>query len=645
MRRAPALIWSLAGLLAIYLAAPFGAGLAHLGAADWRGADVAGLARATAVSVASATLATLLVGLLGVPLAYLLARGRARSLAAVGLIVQLPLALPPLASGVLLLFLFGYASPLGRLTHGALTDSFAGIVAAEAFVAAPFLIIAARSAFAEVDPALEEVAATLGHGPGAVFRRISLALSWRAILAGLLLTWLRAFGEFGATVMVAYHPYSLPVFTYVAFGSEGLPAMLPVLAPTLGAAVAVFLLSRLGLAARRAPRANPHAPPPLLSGAAQLGPTPPRPLLLQGRRRLDGFELQVDWRTEARRLAILGASGSGKSMSLRLIAGLEPAGGSRVRFGARDLDRLAPEARGVAYVPQSYGLPPHLGVARQVRFAADCDPEAAVRWTARLGLSGLEHRRPAELSLGQQQRVALARALSRRSAGLLLLDEPFSALDTTLRARLRDDLLTLQSETDITTVLVTHDPADALRLADEVLLLQDGHVLQSGLVAEVFARPASEAAARLLGAEMIGAGRIAGDGAIDVGGGVRLQLAGPPLAPGAAVGWAVRPHQVRLSATGPYPATVLRRSAVLDGQRRVVVRLGEAVLALLADPDCPPEGACRAHIDPLALQVWPASAASRPQDDDRGEVDGDGVSLLHARSDPSAFKPGTLGST
>ena len=605
MRRAPALIWVLAGLLAIYLAAPFGAGLAHLGSADWAGADLAGLVRATAVSVSSATLATALVGLGGIPLAYLLARGRARSLAVVGFVVQLPLALPPLASGVLLLFLFGYATPLGRLTHAALTDSFAGIVAAEAFVAAPFLIIAARSAFAAVDPQLEEVAATLGHGPGAVFRRISLALSWRAILAGLLLTWLRAFGEFGATVMVAYHPYSLPVFTYVAFGSEGLPAMLPVLVPTLGAAVAVFLLSRVGLAGRPAPRASHQTPAPLLSGEARPGPAPSHPLVLYGHRRLDGFELQVDWRTQARRLAILGTSGSGKSMTLRLIAGLEPAADSRIRFGERDLERLPPQARGVAYVPQSYGLPPHLSVARQVRFAMDCDPAAAERWMARLGLRGLEHRRPSELSLGQQQRVALARALARRSAGLLLLDEPFSALDTTLRTRLREDLLALQAEAGVTTILVTHDPAEALRLADEVLLLQDGHVLQSGPVFEVFARPASEAAARLLGAEVIGAGRMTDEGAIEIGQGVRLQLAGPPLTKGEAVGWAVRPHQVRLGTTGAYPATVLERGDVQDGQRRVLVQLGDVLLAILADPDCPSEGPCRAHIDPAALQVWP----------------------------------------
>ncbi len=105
-------------------------------------------------------------------------------MALLGFAVQLPLALPPLASGILLLFLLGYASPLGRLAGGRLTDSFAGIVLAEAFVAAPFLIIAARSAFAGIDPVLEDVAATLGHAPGAVFRRVSLRAGGTRHLGG-----------------------------------------------------------------------------------------------------------------------------------------------------------------------------------------------------------------------------------------------------------------------------------------------------------------------------------------------------------------------------------------------------------------------------------------------------------------------------
>jgi len=152
--RLPAPLPWLAGLLAVYLVVPFIAAVPQVWLADWRSVDMAALGRATAVSVGSATLATGLIALGGIPLGYLLAREPGRAAATLGFLVQLPLALPPLASGILLLFLLGYRSPLGRLTDGGLTDSFAGIVLAEIFVAAPFLIIAARSAFASIDPVL-----------------------------------------------------------------------------------------------------------------------------------------------------------------------------------------------------------------------------------------------------------------------------------------------------------------------------------------------------------------------------------------------------------------------------------------------------------------------------------------------------------
>ncbi len=602
--RLPRALPLLAGLLAAYLIAPFIAGFSQLGQADWAKMDLAGLAEAGAVSIGSATVATALVALLGIPLAYLLARRPGRAMAVLGFVVQLPLALPPLASGTLLLFLVGYASPIGRLTHGALTDSFPGIVLAEAFVSAPFLIIAARSAFAGIDTALEDVSATLGHGPWAVFRRVSLALAWRSIWAGLLLTWLRGFGEFGATVMVAYHPYSLPVFSYVAFGSEGLPAMLPIVLPTLLVAVAVMAASQFALTPRRArvqPTSNGIVTAPAAAAAARPGP---QPLDFAFRRARDGFTLDVSWRTETRRLGILGASGSGKSATLRLIAGLDRADVAAMSLNGLDMTGLAPPDRAVAYVPQTYALLPHLTVHRQIRFARDCDAALAAHWTERLSLSELEHRYPAELSLGQQQRVALARALSRKSR-LLLLDEPFSALDALLRARLRGELRDLQREIEGTTILVTHDPVEALLLADDLLLLEDGHVLQSGPAEQVFMRPASEAVARLLGAENISAGIAVTPDTIDLGG-LRLWVGGTPLEPGS-VGWSVRPEAVRVGTNGHLPATLLQISDVRGGQRRLRLRIGTTVLQAAADPGCDlAPGPCRVSIDPHAVQVWPA---------------------------------------
>jgi ABC-type Fe3+/spermidine/putrescine transport system ATPase subunit/ABC-type sulfate transport system permease component len=607
-RRVPAPLPWLAGLLAIYLIAPLIAGAQQAGLADWHSVDTPALLRACAVSVASATTSTLLIALGGIPLGYLLARMPSRTMGVIGFLVQLPLALPPLASGILLLFLVGYSSPIGQLTAGTLTDSFAGIVVAETFVAAPFLIIAARSAFATIDPVLEDVAATLGREPLYVFFRVSLPIAWPAILSGLLLAWLRGFGEFGATVMVAYHPYSLPVYTYVAFGSQGLPAMLPVLLPALILAFAILLLS----GALGAPAAARHAGS-LEDLPAARPPTVSRPvpaatrgvdLALKIERRLADFHLDVQWSPQRRRLAIVGPSGSGKSMTLKIIAGTEAFDRAAIILDGKDAAGLPPAARAVAYVPQNYGLFPHLSVNEQLRFPRGADPDLARAWLDRLGLRGLERRQPDALSLGQQQRVALARALVRPSR-LLLLDEPFSALDAPLRATLRREMLALQNELSITTVLVTHDPAEAALLADELLVLEGGRVLQSGPTEQVFARPATELAARLLGADFVADGVVAEPNSLEIGANVPLLVGGAALPPGAHVGWTVSPARVRIYDNGRYRGQIETVLAV-GAERQIAIRCGETLIYALAGHEDYPSGSlCRFDIDPNAIRIWP----------------------------------------
>jgi ABC-type Fe3+/spermidine/putrescine transport system ATPase subunit/ABC-type sulfate transport system permease component len=609
--RFPSLLPWLAGLLAIYLIAPLIAGVQQAGLADWNSVDTGALLRASVISVASATTATLMIALGGIPLGYLLARIPGRGMAALGFLVQLPLALPPLASGILLLFLVGYTTPLGRLTAGALTDSFAGIVLAQVFVAAPFLIIAARSAFASIDPVLEGVAATLGRGPLFVFFRVSMPIARSAIWSGLLLAWLRAFGEFGATIMVAYHPYSLPVYTYVAFGAQGLPAMLPVLIPTLTLALAIMALSTL--AGARASR--PH----FLSSSAVLWPsavpkaaarstaaTGPINLALKLQKQLGSFNLDLAWSPQARRLAVLGPSGSGKSLMLKLIAGIERCDRGIIMLDGQDISSRDPALRAIAYVPQNYGLFPHLSVIEHLRFPVDANPHLAKRWIDRLGLGGLEQRRPDALSLGQQQRVALARALV-RPARLLLLDEPFSALDAPLRSRLREEMRALQDEFDAATIVVTHDPVEAALLADELLLLHGGRVLQTGPTEQVFQRPADETAARLLGAESIAHGVAAGVDTIAIGSDVLLKIAGPKLRAGMRVGWTVPATRVRLNEMGAYQGLIERVIAV-GLERQVAIRFGDASINALAGSAVPPPGTlCRFDIDPDSVRVWPLS--------------------------------------
>jgi ABC-type Fe3+/spermidine/putrescine transport system ATPase subunit/ABC-type sulfate transport system permease component len=605
-RIATPLPW-LAGLLAIYLIAPLIVGVQELYLADWSTVDTASLTRASLVSIAAASVATLTIAIGGIPLGYLLARKPGRAMACLGFLVQLPLALPPLTSGVLLLFLVGYPTPLGRLFHGSLTDSFAGIVLAATFVAAPFLIIAARSGFAAMDPVLEDVAATLGHGRLDVFWRVSLPVAWPAISAGLLLTWLRAFGEFGATVMVAYHPYSLPVYTYVAFGSQGLPAMMPVLLPTLVLAFAIMALSNIR------PRNHQASitPAPLAVAPATGRPhhAAGKPISLQIRiqKRLGDFQLDVAWSPQARRLAILGPSGSGKSLTLRLLAGIEPADNIHIAIDGREIAGLEPAARTIGYVPQSYGLFPHLSVRQQLRFPVGADAHMATHWIEHLGLGGLEDRRPATLSLGQQQRVALARAFV-RPARLLLMDEPFSALDAPLRARLRQEFAMLQREITATTILVTHDPAEAALLADEILVLADGKVLQSAPTPQIFRRPASETVARLLGAENAAHGVAVDACHIAIGGDTALTVAGPALEPGAHVGWSFAPARAWIAPNGPYRG-VVEDAASLGVGRQVTVVIGNARIRIFDERGkVSPGDTCRFDIDPHSVQVWPLPA-------------------------------------
>ena len=207
-------------VIVVYLAVPIVAFGFRLATGPVRGFQTPGLFPAFAVSVECATISLAVVTLFGVPLAYLLARPRGALSSLITVVVVIPLALPPLMGGILLIYLVGPYSFLGRHFGGHLTQSIVGIVLAQTFVAAPFLIVVARSAFRAIDPALLDVAATLGHSELSRFRRVAVPLAADGIRAGMLLAWLRAFGEYGATVILAYHPFSLPVYTYNQFSGD-----------------------------------------------------------------------------------------------------------------------------------------------------------------------------------------------------------------------------------------------------------------------------------------------------------------------------------------------------------------------------------------------------------------------------------------
>ena len=226
-------------------------------------------------------------------------------------------------------------------------------------------------------------------------------------------------------------------------------------------------------------------------------------------KRLPGFTLDVEWTAGEGVAALFGPSGAGKTLTLQCLSGLlKPDAGrivvdDRVLFdGGTGVD-LPPQRRQIGYVFQGYALFPHLSVADNIGFGLRDRPRAEARRRAadviaRMGLEGLEVRRPHELSGGQRQRVALGRALAPDPA-LLLLDEPLSALDATLRQSLRDDLRRILAEWRTAAVLVTHDFTEAYRLGDRIVVYEAGRVIQSAPRAELLWQPASERVAGIVG--------------------------------------------------------------------------------------------------------------------------------------------------
>lgn len=204
-------------------------------------------------------------------------------------------------------------------------------------------------------------------------------------------------------------------------------------------------------------------------------------------------------------LVLLGASGCGKSTTLRMIAGLEGVSGGRILIGGHDVTHLEGSRRGLSMVFQSYALFPHLTVAENIVFGLKVrrlprtDRDARLkRVAAMVGLDHLLSRRPAQLSGGQRQRVALARAIAAEHP-ICLMDEPLSNLDAKLRHEMRVEIRALQRRLGMTVIYVTHDQIEAMSMADRVVVLHQGRVAQQGTPEEIYARPANAFVARFIG--------------------------------------------------------------------------------------------------------------------------------------------------
>jgi spermidine/putrescine transport system ATP-binding protein len=267
---------------------------------------------------------------------------------------------------------------------------------------------------------------------------------------------------------------------------------------------------------------------------------------------VDGISLEIE---RGRFFALLGPSGCGKTTTLRMIGGFEEPTGGRIYLGDREVGLLPSHKRDVNTVFQSYALFPHLSIFENIAFGlrrrgikGDDLKRRAQDALEMVGLAGLEGRRPRQLSGGQQQRIALARALVNRPR-VLLLDEPLGALDLKLRKQMQLELKRIQHEVGITFIHVTHDQEEAMTMADQIVVMNDGRIEQAGTPAELYEHPFTSFVASFLGVSNLLAGTVTGPNQVRLRDGSVVAVASDALAGRTGdVAIGIRPEKIRAAA-------------------------------------------------------------------------------------------------
>ena len=292
---------------------------------------------------------------------------------------------------------------------------------------------------------------------------------------------------------------------------------------------------------------------------------------------------------EKQLLAILGPSGSGKSTLLKTIAGfLTPSQGSITLEGvtvSSTTSLVPPEKRNIGLVPQEGSLFPHLDVSANIGFGIKRDPNARARVDELLeiiGMTEFAHTRPQELSGGQQQRVALARALAPKPK-LILLDEPFTALDTSLRAQMREDIRSILTLTSTTAIMVTHDQEEALATADQLALMQGGQLIAFGVPLALYNNPESISVARLLGEINVIPAVVESNNSVRTDFGVSLTKDSGELNPGDSGTLIVRPEAIAIVENSTPNATII--DSLFHGHDSLIsVRTDSGLVIKLREP-------------------------------------------------------------
>ncbi len=485
------------------------------------------------ISLKTAGLATIATFVVGTAVAYWMLGYRGRWKVLIEGLLIAPLILPPTVVGFLLLLLFGKNGWFGTLMQQfnvTIVFTWYAAVVTATVVSFPLMYKTALGAFEQIDSSLLQVARTIGASERRVVWRIVLPLAAPGLAAGVMLSFARALGEFGATLMLAGNipgqTQTMPMAIYFAveagdMGKAWLWAIAIMAISLLGLMVVNLWQTRYEQKIHHQKPGLIEADEPVNRGGKRTEPAhlrqrinPQLPdttigLLVNIEKQVANFKLETAFTAQQENLGILGGSGSGKSMTLRCIAGIETPTQGRIvlngqtLFDAKKKINLPSHQRHIGLVFQNYALFPHMTVAQNVAFGLQKLPKSmrsqrVNQELARVQMQGLGDRYPHQLSGGQQQRVALARALA-TDPDVLLLDEPFSALDTYLRSQMEQQLLEALSTYSGVTLLVTHNLEEAYRLCETLLVMSGGRAIAYDSKYQIFEHPKTVRVAQLTG--------------------------------------------------------------------------------------------------------------------------------------------------
>lgn len=490
------------------------------------------------ISLKTATTATVITFFVGITAARWMLNYRGKSKEVIESLFTAPLVLPPTVVGFLLLLLLGKKGFIGQiLAHFGLTVIFSwyATVIASTVVAFPLMYKTALGAFKQIDTNLFACARTLGASENRIFWQIMLPLAKPGLIAGTLLAFARALGEFGATLMLAGSipgkTETIPIAIFFAAESGNMNQAFWLVIIMLAISLGVITGVNYGMEGqeekkKRKNKTRKHKinnfiywirklfwQKNQLKSSKYLDYPLPRAkieLIVDIQKQLPGFLLNVSFHTDQTPLGLLGASGAGKSLILRCIAGLETPDRGRIVLNGRVLFdsekgiNLPSRDRACGFLFQNYALFPHLTIAENIAFGMFwAKSEAEIKQEVEkqlisVDLPGIGDRYPGELSGGQQQRVALARARA-SNPEIMLLDEPFSALDTYLRDKqekiLRNNLIHYQG----VTLFITHNLEEAYRVCPNLMVIDRGEAIAQGTKQDIFERPGNYRTAQLTG--------------------------------------------------------------------------------------------------------------------------------------------------